>query len=85
MLPLSQPIMDSIVPTKHEMRKTGMDIEEQAILMVRRDQQVPVDLMLRLQEMGINFEAFEREHSNKESLLSKHTTQEEEEEQVTWL
>jgi hypothetical protein len=77
--------MDSIVPTKHEMRKTGMNVEEQAILMIRRDQQVPVDLMIRIQELGIDFEAFEKKHSSKEVYLSKHTHQEEEEEQVTWL
>lgn len=39
-----------------------MNIEAVAALMIRRGQQVPVDMIIKLQEMGHNFDAFEKKH-----------------------
>mgnify|MGYP003123517170 CR=1 FL=1 len=40
-----------------------MNVEAVAALMIMRGQQVPVDMIIRLQEMGHNFDAFEKMHT----------------------
>ena len=39
-----------------------MSVEATAALMIMRGQQVPVDMIIKLQELGINFDKFEKRH-----------------------